>query len=85
VKVAASRSRQVLSVHLGIELHPDLAVVHRANGISDYVLYETGQTVGDEYEGVLPVWQGMLGCDVKGHRSDSAGFWEGWEQRRSSA
>lgn len=74
---------QVVSVHLPSTLHPALAIVHRASGYSEYVLAETGQMVGTEDEGVVELWQGLLGCDYKGVRNTvkSSSFWEGWESR----
>ncbi|WVF68261.1 hypothetical protein IAT40_003026 [Kwoniella sp. CBS 6097] len=64
-------------------LHPALAIVHRQNGFSDYVLSETGQVVGEENAGVSELWQGLLGCDEKGRETSnrSMDFWRGWEER----
>lgn len=54
----------------------------RQSGISDYVIRETGQSVGNEDEGVTPLWQGVLRCDEKGtEMKRSEGFWTGWEDR----
>lgn len=64
--------------------HPAIAVVHRACGRSDFVLRDTGHVIGDEDNGVAPVWQGILGCDGKGNEAiegDVRAFWEGWEER----
>ena len=80
------RSSQVLSVHRPRDLHPALAIVHRASGYSEYVLADTGQIVGSEDEGVVPLWQSLLGCSEKGVSDDSSlkGFWKGWEARMES-
>jgi hypothetical protein len=55
--------------------------VHRHSGKSEYVLRETGQVVGDEDEGVVELWQGLMGCDYKGNEKDTLDFWKGWEKR----
>jgi len=44
------------------------------------MLRETGHVVGDE-DGVVELWQGLLGCDYRGHEKDSLDFWKGWEKR----
>lgn len=77
------RSHQILSVHRPATLHPALAIVHRSSGYSEFVLAETGQVVGIEDEGVVSLYQGLIGCDAKGS-ADSTGqaaFWKGWESR----
>ncbi|WVW86921.1 hypothetical protein I302_108976 [Kwoniella bestiolae CBS 10118] len=53
------------------------------NGITDYVIAETGQVVGNEDGGVSELWQGLLGCDANGNedRSNMKAFWNGWERR----
>lgn len=62
--------------------HPALAIVHRASGKSDFVLSDTGHVVGDEDAGVAELWQGILGCDYKGHEvKHVSAFWAGWEDR----
>jgi hypothetical protein len=81
--VSHGRSSQVLSVHRPANLHSSLAIVHRSSGYSEYVLTETGQVVGVEDEGVVSLYQGLVGCDYKGSE-DSTGqavFWKGWESR----
>lgn len=64
-------------------LHPALAIVHRSSGYSEFVLAETGQVVGMEDEGVVNLWQGLIGCNDKGaaESSGQAVFWKGWESR----
>jgi hypothetical protein len=39
--------------------------------------------VGLEDEGVVSLWQGLLGCDAKGKATESghAEFWKRWESR----
>lgn len=69
---------------LGPPIHPALAFITRTTGISEWVLHETGQSVGCEVGGVTRIWQGLLGCDESGRELDmGAGreFWEGWEER----
>ncbi|WWD20296.1 hypothetical protein CI109_104772 [Kwoniella shandongensis] len=63
--------------------HSALAIAHRGSGVSEYVLRETGQAVGSEDEGVVALWQGLLGCDEKGRDCEQAldEFWSGWEER----
>lgn len=52
------REQQVMSVHIPRSLyHPNLALVHRRSGITEYVLKDTGQVVGDENCGISPLWQ----------------------------
>ncbi|WVQ66283.1 uncharacterized protein L199_004462 [Kwoniella botswanensis] len=82
VELYLPESSQVLSVHVDKPpYHPALASVHRHSGITDFVLAETGQVVGNEDEGVSSLWQGFLGCDSNGNenRSNMAAFWKGWE------
>ncbi|WWC95586.1 hypothetical protein V866_002451 [Kwoniella sp. B9012] len=84
VEMYLPESSQVLSVHVDKPpYHPALASVHRHSGITDFVLAETGQVVGNEDEGVSSLWQGFLGCDSNGNenRSNMAAFWKGWEMR----
>lgn len=59
----------------------ELAIAHRASGVSHFVLRETGQVVGDDDGGIAPLWQGLLGCDEKGRPSSSTSFWHEWEER----
>nr|XP_019003539.1 uncharacterized protein I203_03682 [Kwoniella mangroviensis CBS 8507]OCF67000.1 hypothetical protein I203_03682 [Kwoniella mangroviensis CBS 8507] len=84
VELYLPESSQILSVHVDKPpYHPALASVHRHGGITDFVLSETGQVVGNEDEGVSSLWQGFLGCDSNGNenRSNMAAFWKGWEMR----
>jgi hypothetical protein len=62
--------------------HPALAMVHRASSHTHFVLQETGQVVGNTEEGIVPIWQGILGCDECGNEVGSSdAFWQGWEER----
>lgn len=80
---ADNRNSQILSVHRPANLHPALAIVHRGSGFSEFVLAETGQMVGLEDEGVVSLWQGLLGCNAKGQADDAGqvSFWKAWESR----
>lgn len=78
------RTHRVESVHLPpAPWHPQLVMVHRASGHTDFALHETGQVVGDLDSGVTPLWQGILGCNEKGDKEEdaSAKFWLDWESR----
>lgn len=77
------RNSQILSVHRPANLHPDLAIVQRGSGFSEFVLVETGQMVGLEDEGVVSLWQGLLSCNAKGQPDESGqkAFWKQWESR----
>ena len=83
VAQADVRSSQILSVHRPAGLHPNLAIVQRGSGFADFVLAETGQMVGLEDEGVVELWQGLLGCNAEGKPDESGqkAFWKGWESR----
>lgn len=72
------RSHQILSVHL--TCHPSVGIVQRHAGYSEYVLRETGQVIGNE-DGIVPLWQAMLGCGEHGQARAVDAFWEGWEKR----
>jgi len=39
--------------------------------------------VGIEDEGVVELWQGLLGCNAEGKPDESGqkAFWKGWESR----
>lgn len=78
------REQQVMSVHIPLDsYHPNLALVHRRSGITEYVLKDTGQVVGDENCGISPLWQGLLGCNDRGDKDDERmeEFWKDWETR----
>jgi hypothetical protein len=79
VDIYLPEAMQVSSIHL--LAGTDLAVAHRHNADSTYVLRETGQVIGDENSGIAPLWQGLLGCDERGEAVDQSAFWEGWQQR----
>lgn len=71
-----------MSVHIPFDsYHPNLALVHRQSGITEYVLKDTGQVVGDENYGISPLWQGLLGCNDRGDKDDERmeEFWKDWE------
>ena len=63
--------------------HQALAYVHRTSGHTDIVLRETGQVVGEEDGGVVPLWQGLLGCDERGKKDSTIceNFFAGWAER----
>lgn len=46
-----------MSVHT--DCHPDLAIVQRSTGHTEYVLRETGQVIGDEF-GPDQMWTEVL-------------------------
>nr|ODN91857.1 hypothetical protein L203_01110 [Cryptococcus depauperatus CBS 7841] len=78
------QSCQVMSVHAPSQpFHPDLALIHRHSGLTHFVLKDTGQVVGDEDNGVVSLWQGLLGCDANGRKIDDQleEFWQGWQNR----
>ena len=80
-QVDTNRSHQLLSLHP--TPHPAVIVTYLRHG-SFYVLKDTGQQIGDEEgNGIVELWQGILGCDHKGRSDDeiAKGFWEGWEER----
>ncbi|KAK4688685.1 hypothetical protein P7C73_g1441, partial [Tremellales sp. Uapishka_1] len=86
VELYLPESRQILSIHSPPPpFHPSLAIAHRGSSTSEYVLRETGQTVGDEEGGVVEFWRGLLGCDEKGREIEDEGakrqFWYGWVER----
>ncbi len=67
-----------------LPFHAALAIAHRSSATSDFVLRETGQTVGNKENGVTELWQGILGCDCKGMvmtNGESDRFWCDWEER----
>lgn len=77
-------SEQVDSVHFPpAPTHDAVAYVHRSSGHTDIVLRETGQVIGEEDGGVVPLWQGLLGCDERGRRDPKicVDFFAGWEER----
>lgn len=84
VSLYLPQEQQVMSVHIPFDsYHPNLALVHRQSGITEYVLKDTGQVVGDESCGISPLWQGLLGCNDRGDKDDERmeEFWKGWETR----
>lgn len=84
VSLYLPQEQQVMSVHIPFDsYHPNLALVHRQSGITEYVLKDTGQVVGDESCGISPLWQGLLGCNDRGDKDDERmeEFWKDWETR----
>lgn len=74
----------MMSVHIPRSLcHPNLVLVHRRSGITEYVLKDTGQVVGDENYDISPLWQGLLGCNDRGDKDNGwrEEFWKDWETR----
>ncbi|WRT69705.1 uncharacterized protein IL334_006695 [Kwoniella shivajii] len=57
--------------------------IYLPDGVTDIVLKDSGQSVGNEDNGVAELWQGLLGCDEKGKKDDSrtTEFWHGWQAR----
>lgn len=53
------------SIHLPPMLSPDLAIVQTTSR-AQFCLRGTGQIVGSEEEGVMPMWRELLACGEQG-------------------
>lgn len=67
-------------------LHPALAIV-QTPGREYYILKDNGMQIGCEEDGVVEVWQRIVGCDVRGvktvegERMDLSKLKEVWRAR----